>query len=245
MNVRRIALKYAKWITRIPFNNLILRKGNVVLLNKALLIGCRILCQGKGNRIEIENGSILFKCKIAVRGDNCLVKIGKDSVVKYSSINCEDNSNIVTIGAGTHICGKTNIGCIESTKITIGRNCLFSSDIEIRSGDSHGIFDSQGIRINHSKDVIVGDHVWLGHGVTILKGVNIANDVVIGTGAIVTKSIGESNCVVVGNPARVVRNNIAWDAERIANINMKRESFGNGNDTEIMTEVSNSENSSN
>lgn len=55
---------------------------------------------------------------------------------------------------------------------------------------------------SHGK-VIIGNNVWLGENVTILKGVSIGDNVIIGYGSIVTKSI-PANSVAVGAPAKVI-----------------------------------------
>lgn len=55
---------------------------------------------------------------------------------------------------------------------------------------------------SHGK-IKIGNNVWLGQYVTILKGVTIGDDVIIGAGSIVSKSI-PSNSVAVGSPAKVV-----------------------------------------
>lgn len=55
---------------------------------------------------------------------------------------------------------------------------------------------------SHGK-VKIGNNVWLGENVTILKGVTIGDNVIIGIGSVVTKDI-PSNSVAVGIPAKVV-----------------------------------------
>ena len=50
----------------------------------------------------------------------------------------------------------------------------------------------------------IGDRVWIGANVTILKGVTIGNDAVIGAGSVVTKDIPEK-AIAVGNPAKVTK----------------------------------------
>ncbi|HBB86419.1 MAG TPA: hypothetical protein DC047_02255 [Blastocatellia bacterium] len=46
--------------------------------------------------------------------------------------------------------------------------------------------------------------VWIGAGVTILKGVRIGQGAVIGAGSVVTKQV-ESGAIVAGNPAKLIR----------------------------------------
>jgi acetyltransferase-like isoleucine patch superfamily enzyme len=51
---------------------------------------------------------------------------------------------------------------------------------------------------------VIGDDVWLAHGVTVLSGVTIGNGAVVASGAVVTKSIPEY-AIAAGVPARVIR----------------------------------------
>lgn len=55
---------------------------------------------------------------------------------------------------------------------------------------------------SHGK-IKIGNNVWLGENVTILKGVTIGDNVIIGLGSVVTRDI-PSNSVAVGIPAEVV-----------------------------------------
>jgi acetyltransferase-like isoleucine patch superfamily enzyme len=50
----------------------------------------------------------------------------------------------------------------------------------------------------------IGDRVWLGANVTVLKGVSIGDDAIIGAGSVVTKNIPEK-AIAVGVPAKVIR----------------------------------------
>ncbi|AOY01890.1 DapH/DapD/GlmU-related protein [Jeongeupia sp. USM3] len=51
--------------------------------------------------------------------------------------------------------------------------------------------------------VTIGNNVFFGFNVTLLKGVSIGDNCIIGTGAVVTRSI-PANSVVAGVPARVI-----------------------------------------
>ena len=82
----------------------------------------------------------------------------------------------------------------------------------VLTSDYHSILDaSSGRRINHAKDVVIGDRVWFCRDFTILKGANIGNDSVVAAKALVTSGTYENNVVLAGNPAKVVKRNIAWD----------------------------------
>ncbi|GEM_PF-1230138 len=53
-------------------------------------------------------------------------------------------------------------------------------------------------------EIIIGNNVWIGRNVTILKGAKIGDNCVIATGSIVTKEI-PANCVAAGIPAKPVK----------------------------------------
>lgn len=127
----------------------------------------------------------------------------------------EDSNGRITVGEHTTFSGETHLACIEGKAIVIGKRCLFSSNITLRTGDSHSILNLDGKRINPSQDICIADRVWVGNSVRILKGVSIAEDSIIGTGAIVTKPYEQSNVILGGNPAKIIKEKIQWKIERI------------------------------
>ncbi len=72
---------------------------------------------------------------------------------------------------------KTRLACIEGTSIEIGEDCMFSANIVFRTGDSHSIINSDGQRINASKSICIGNHVWIGNTVIVNKGVKVSDNV--------------------------------------------------------------------
>ena len=148
-------------------------------------------------------------------GNNNTIELGKDCVAKNASFYTEDDNNAIIIADNTHFAGKIHIAVTESTKCTIGNDCLFSSEIVIRTGDSHSILNETGARINPAKDVVIGNHVWVGYRALITKGSNIPENCVVGTGAIVTRPIVKSGAVIAGVPAMIVKENINWCGERL------------------------------
>ncbi len=95
--------------------------------------------------------------------------------------------------------------------ITIGNDCLIAGGSSIRDNDGHSSVAAErrlGIPASSDaiKPVIIGNDVWIGAGVRIMKGVRIGDRSIIAAGAIVTADIPE-DVVAAGIPARVVRNN--------------------------------------
>ena len=146
---------------------------------------------------------------IYISGNNNTIRIGDRCNLINAEIWIEDSCGEVSIGQRTSILGKTHLACIEGSKIEIGEECLFSTDVVFRTGDSHSILDLETKkRINPSKDIIVGNHCLFGNKATVLKGVTIERDSIIATGAIVTKASILSNVILAGNPAKVIKTNI-------------------------------------
>ena len=111
-------------------------------------------------------------------------------------------------------------GTVEKN-IFIGDNCLFSFGIWIRTADPHLIYDIKTYhRINPSKSVFIGDHVWIGQNSTLLKGSVVASGSIVGANSVVTKVV-PSNVVVGGNPCKIVRKNVFWDKHVVHNYTKK------------------------
>lgn len=207
----------AKLINRCPFHNSWrIKNGNIVICN-GLMHKTKLRIKGKGNEVIIHSLARLKHCLIEIVGNNNKIEIGCEAVCTETQFIMQDNGGIISIGDRTGISGNTHLACIEGKKIEIGRGCMFSANIVIRVGDSHSILDnSTKQRINPSDDVSIGDNVWIGNQVCILKGTRISANSIVGTGAIVTKAFDESNIAIAGNPARIIRSNIDWCAERIS-----------------------------
>ena len=58
--------------------------------------------------------------------------------------------------------------------------------------------------IANTKQIIIGNDVWIGRGATIMSGVRIGNGAVIGAESVVTKNV-PAYAIAVGNPARVAK----------------------------------------
>jgi len=111
------------------------------------------------------------------------------------------NSAIIRVGQGTAIMN----GCelMARVSITIGKNCRIGAGCAFLDSDFHGLAPSQRDQVGLSQPIILGNNVWLGQGVTILKDVCIGNDAVVGAGCIVTKDIA-AGAIAVGNPMRII-----------------------------------------
>lgn len=107
--------------------------------------------------------------------------------------------NNVDIGIGTII--------HSSNKILIGDNTIIAGHCYIIDSN-HGTKKGKEIRSQPNdiseNGIVIGEDVWIGTHVTILKGARIASHAVIGANSLVNTDIPE-NAIAVGIPAKIIK----------------------------------------
>lgn len=192
------------------------RRGNRIRTHGAVLTGCSFDLRGSGNRIDVDPLVRLNGVRFTVRGDDHRIHLHRSVRVTHGGdLWLEGRACELSIGERTTIESAALAVTETGVRISIGRDCMLSTSVQLRTGDSHAIYDQEsGRRINPARDIEIGDHVWIGDGAVVLKGVRIADGVVVGTRSVVTRSIDAASSVAAGQPARVVRTNVAWTRER-------------------------------
>jgi len=171
----------------------------------------RIQTKGNNNKIIIGRECKLNELNIQIESNGNMLHIGDSCRLKGSFIMKIADGNQIKIGDDCTI-GGANLICGEGSRIIIGTDCMLSWGIEIRSTDSHSIFQSSdGKRINPAADIHVENHVWIGAHCTILKGSHIGSNCVVGIHSLVCDSFPDSGQVIAGIPARAIRQGINWD----------------------------------
>lgn len=161
-------------------------RRNEIILNNCEIFNCNIYLRGEGHRLVIEDGVRLHNVSIRI--------IGWDNLIHISSGS--------TFGSGQVVCGGKGIS------IKVGKNCMFAGGTDIWSTDTHSVLQD-GVLVNEPKSITIGDHVWCGKDVAILKGVTIGDNAVIGMRSLVTKDI-RPGTLNVGSPAKEIREGIEW-----------------------------------
>lgn len=122
-------------------------------------------------------------------------------------MNMDERDAEIHVGDHTFI----GDGCAFSAarRITIGCHCLIAACVRVHDNDGHPIDaerrrKGERITLDESKEVVLGNNVWIGAGAVILKGVAIGDNAVIGAGSVVVRDVA-ANTVVAGNPARVLK----------------------------------------
>ena len=186
------------------------KAGNKLLGTPPKTIGCQIVFNGKNNILMCEAGVTLKGGAIRFNGDNGVVILGKSKHVYCLDISVFNNC-LFCMGRDCYTNGALHATCSEERYIVIGRNCLFSFGVWIRTADPHLVYDiSSGNRINPSNDVLVGDNVWIGQDAILLKGTRIGSGSIVGAKSLVSKQL-HSNASWGGVPARLIRDGVFWD----------------------------------
>tara|TARA_R110002074_G_scaffold402247_1_gene605656 strand:- start:228633 stop:229220 length:588 start_codon:yes stop_codon:yes gene_type:complete len=170
--------------------------------------------EGTDNEVIVEPFTRLSDLLIKVRGDDNRVYIGAEAVIVSGEIKVMGSRSSISIGQGTTVRDASFSALGEKANITLGKDCMLGLNIKIWNGDVHPIYElDTGKELNLPGDITLGDHVWLGSDVVILKGVTVGSGSVVGVRSLLTGSVPD-NSLSVGSPAKVIKNRIEWQRKR-------------------------------
>lgn len=89
--------------------------------------------------------------------------------------------------------------------LEIGQDCIIAWDTFLTDCDWHSVNGQ-----SPSMETIIGDHVWIGVGVKILKGVSIGKNCIVTANSVVLKGIYPDQALISGSPAKVVKQNVPF-----------------------------------
>ncbi|MBX6388921.1 MAG: acyltransferase [Frankia sp.] len=183
---------------------------------KPIWTGSRTVIQGH-ERIEFAEGAVL---RVGLGGFGLSSK-HDPSVLRVhpeGRLRCEGvvslqrgvrivvDSGLLQLGHGVNVNGFAKI--LVRDRVSIGQHCTISWNTQILDNDFHPI-TIDGVQQPMSAPVVIEDHVWIGTGAIVLKGVTIGEGAVVAAGAIVTRDV-PAKAIVGGSPAKVVGHVDAW-----------------------------------
>jgi len=193
--------------------------NNQILGYQPKLIKSSITFKGKNNRLFCEEGITLQNSRISFLGDNAIIYLSKPRKNYQLYVPIYSNS-VLFFDEFVTTNGLLRMALSEEKNIFIGKSCLFSFGIWFRLADPHLIYDAiNKRRINYSKSIYFGDHVWVGQDALILKGTNIGSGSIIGAKSVVSNKKIDSNTVWGGNPAKEINRDIFWDVRSVHRFN--------------------------
>lgn len=201
-------------IDKISSNKLYLINSKGEKKEVSYIPNLQITWVGSNSTVELEGIPRFRNCKFVLH-DSCSIKIGKTPYLIDNFIVMQNAPNQKLNIEKNFSCRGLDIkyGGEPNGEINIGDDCMFSNNIQIRPTDAHTIFSINEKKIinYHHKPTKIGNHVWVGTSVILLKNTNISNNSVVGAGSVVTKEFKKENVVIAGNPAKIIKENINWD----------------------------------
>lgn len=168
----------------------IVSRGARMKLGGTLRIGANSYGNnGRSNLIRMDRGG-----RIHVNGD-FMFMYGADVTVF--------RDGVLELGADSFINSDCKIRCFKH--IAIGDGCKIAHDFTVLDSDAHQLDNEL-----KTKEVLIGNHVWIGTRVTILKGTVIGDGCMIAAGAVVTGGVFPPNSLIGGVPAKVIKTGIEW-----------------------------------
>lgn len=160
--------------------------------------------------LEWKRNAVAF---VPIRIDGVgFVSIGGGVVLGYPGAPRMGSGEILlqARGVGSRILIKdntltsNNISIIAMGLIEIGERCQIGDMVCLFDSDFHDIHPTTRTRSpGKTFPITIGNNVWLGSRVIVLKGVNIGENTVVAAGSIVTRSL-PANVVAAGIPAKII-----------------------------------------
>jgi len=169
---------------------------------------------GRGSSVHIPRGSFLFMGFAHFTPSACSVQLGKNArlsiegtvqIMRGSRVFVNDGAHL-EMATRSYISDCSTVTCFEH--IRIGSGCSISWNTNILDTNGHELVVREMPR-PRSQPVMIGDHVWIGTGATVLAGVSIGDGAVVAAGSVVTSDV-PSGTLVAGNPARIIRESVSW-----------------------------------
>ena len=172
-------------------NNTIIIKHPIDFKNSEIIIGDWFLNSNNGAYVELNSSRMIHNLKIICRsGEKQECILGKNTTVVGAEIFCDSTA-------------KVHIGC----------DCMLSRNITIWGDDGHSILDKETHQIinKQKQPLTIGNNVWVGFGVSIMKNAKISDNSILGAFSVVGGQYLETNVIIAGIPAQIVKRNIIWD----------------------------------
>lgn len=179
--------------------------------------GITVLFRGSNNVLTIDSTARIHKLYLRFDSHHGRCRIGGNVGVAplKAGIRVGQDSS-VTLGDNVSTTANVDISAVEGTSVDIGDDVMIATGVRIRTDDGHPIFNiADGKRVNVSRSIHVGNHVWLAIDSFLMGGARVGDGTVVGARALVTKQF-PNNCILAGAPASVIRRDIAWERPHLS-----------------------------
>jgi len=160
-------------------------RGNLIIESFPDGKGCINIKLGENAILKLD-GNLTF-------GQGVTIYLASNAVLRFGGVDSSSGSGITC-----------NSFIMTAESIDIGKDVIIAWGVYITDSDWHEI---SGKCL--PAPVVIGDHVWISHDVSVLKGSHVGNGSIIGAKSLVAGPI-PSNCLAAGVPAKVVSENVSW-----------------------------------
>ena len=109
-----------------------------------------------------------------------------------TALLCDGNGSQIIIGDN---CRLNGVYVHAQKKITIGNNCVMASGVNIIDSNGHETISLDRTKErDFPKEIVIGNNVWIGLNVIVLKGSIIGDNTIIAAGSVV-KGVVPSNSI--------------------------------------------------
>lgn len=199
-NMKWYGIKGLKLPILIHYNTKIIIKGKIQLPVVGKPFSSKIGFGGSDGILSY-NKQFLY-----VAEDAQLIFGGTFILSEGSSIRVEKRGEVY-IGGQFYANKNFMLSCDSS--IEIGDDFVSGWNVHVRDSDGHTIVIDGYDKLN-TKNVFIGNHVWVAAEAHILKGAYISDGSVVGYRSTVLGVFNEANCLIAGSPAKNIETNILW-----------------------------------
>ena len=218
-NIRRKYIENDKRIKNAGKNNkIVIVNADGTRKEVKSVSGVNVIFSGDNNYIELHKPIKKISLKAHLISNANIIIYPSQSDIKLNILQdgAPSTADRLIIGQNFWTTGVVTFEFCGGANIVIGKDCMFSFGILLRTSDHHTIVQKGTHKvINHNKDIVIGNRVWVGSDAMILKGAVLSDNSVVGTRSIVTGKFEEPNVIVAGIPAKVIKRDIDWDIRHV------------------------------
>lgn len=187
-----IFISYKVKLRELNRNSIIIESKNVSLfMIKIGFNGTEEICSKK-SLINLENGRIIFMGNCAI-AEGCIISVSNGGVIEFGS-DFSANKNFF-------------ISC--NNHVSFGKDAMLGWNVTFFDANGHLIYKDGKLKEN-TKQISVGNHVWIGSETHILKGSSIPDGSIIAYGSLVSSKFVENNAIYGGTQSQILQNGIEW-----------------------------------
>lgn len=177
-----------------------LKKGAILLTGEIKTFGIKFGTEGLDGVSFNRKGLLLLTDKATVEFQG-RARISKGVTIRNT------NGRVIF---GDNFYANKNLTIICSEQVTFGADALLGWEVNVRDCDGHKVYVNNKLSAA-SKPVSIGNKVWIGSYVDIMKGSKVGNQSIVGYRSCVLSRFEEDNQIIAGYPAKVVRTNVTWE----------------------------------